>query len=77
MKRCPNPGHVLCPGRAKRKTDTKTKGDVPAAEADEGSIPEPANYKMGVLGISYCKNLHTAVAFLLIMHGTKELIQRW
>ena len=57
MNRFPNPGDVLCPGRTKRKT----KGAVPAADADEGGIPEPADSKKGVLGISYCKNLHTAV----------------
>jgi len=68
MNRFPNPGDVLCPGRTKRKT----KGAVPAADADEGGIPEPADFKKGILGISYCKNLHTAVALLRIVDGTKE-----
>ena len=68
MNRFPNPGDVLCPGRTKRKT----KGAVPAADADEGGITEPADSKKGVLGISYCKNLHTAVALLRIVDGTEE-----
>ena len=68
MNRFPNPGDVLCPGHTKRKT----KGAVPAADADEGGIPEPADSKKVVLGISYCKNLHTAVALLRIVDGTKE-----
>ena len=48
------------------------KGAVHAAEADEGGIPDPADFKKGFLGISYCKNLHTAVAFLRIVDGIKE-----
>jgi hypothetical protein len=48
------------------------KGAVHAADADEGGIPDSATFKKGVLGISYCKNLHTAVAFLRIVDGTKE-----
>ena len=68
MNRYPNPSDVLYLGRTKRKI----KGAVPAADADEGGIPEPADSKKGVLGISYCKNLHTAVAFLRIVDGTKE-----
>jgi hypothetical protein len=47
---------------------------VHAAEADEGGIPDSTTFKKGVLGISqsYCKYLHTAVAFMRIVDGTKE-----
>ena len=70
MNRCSNPGDVPCPGRAKRTP--KNKGAVHAAEADEGGIPDSNTFKKGVLGISYCKNFHTAVALLRIVDGTNE-----
>ncbi len=47
MNRCPNPGDVLCPGRAKRTP--KNKGAVPAAEADEGDIPDSTIFKKKVM----------------------------
>ena len=63
---------MSCPGRAKRTP--KNKGAVHAAEADEGGIPDSTTFKKGVLGISisYCKYLHTAVAFMRIVDGTEE-----
>ena len=45
---CPSPGDVLCPGRAKRTP--KNKGVVPAAEADEGGIPDSTIFKKGHQG---------------------------
>ena len=60
----------LCPSRAKQKI----KGAVSAAEADEGSIPELADFSLekGALAMNYCKNIHAAIAFLRIVDGTKS-----